>query len=57
MNVNAVVPTVIAPSFVRTKPLSAFTVPSSAKKNAPPVTSESASKSVARVGAPLAFTV
>ena len=57
MNTNAVVPTVTVPSLVITKPLSPFVVPSSTKKNVPPVTSESASKSVARVGAPLALTV
>ena len=39
-NVSDVLPTVIEPSVVRTKPESAFTVPCSIKVNAPDVTSE-----------------
>ena len=57
MNAMFVVPTVIAPSVVIMKPESALAEPSSTKKKAPAVTSESASKSVALVGAPEAFTV
>ena len=40
-----VVPSVGVPFVVRTKPLSAFAVPSSTKVNAPPVSSEAASAS------------
>ena len=44
-------PTVIDPSVVSTKPESAFTVPSSTKVNNPEVTSAFASASVALVSA------
>ena len=57
LNVNAVVPNVILPLLVNTNPALAFVVPFSTKVKAPPVTSVFASKSVALVGAPLAFTV
>ena len=44
-------------SVVNTKPLSPFVVPSSTKKKAPAVTSESASKSAALAGvAPATYT-
>ena len=56
-NVRAVTPIVTVPLFVITKPASALTVPSSTNVKAPVPTSASASKSPARVGAPLAFTV
>ena len=57
VNAIEVDPTVIAPSVVSTKPESAFCVPASTNTKAPAVTSAVESKSVARVGAPLAFTV
>ncbi|OUU18412.1 MAG: hypothetical protein CBC05_02470 [Crocinitomicaceae bacterium TMED45] len=57
VNAKFVVPTVIAPLVDNTKPLSAFTVPSSTNAKAPEVTSASESKSVALVGAPDALTV
>ena len=57
VKVRSVVPTVISSLVVNVKPLSPFTVPSSTKKKAPAVTSESASKSAALVGAPEALTV
>ena len=56
-NVSGVLPTVTAPGCTSTQPVSSLTVPSSTKVKAPPSTSASASKSVARVGVPLAFTV
>ena len=56
VNANEVVPRVIEPFVVHTKPLSALAVPSSMKQKAP-LTSSLALKSVALVGAPEAFTV
>ena len=56
INVREVTPIDIVPVFVQTNPLFALVVPSSTKKKAP-LTSVLASKSVALVGAPLAFTV
>ena len=44
-------PTVIEPSVVSTKPLSAFAVPCSTNTNSPEVTSAEESASVARVRA------
>ena len=57
VNAIAVEPGVIEPFVVTTNPLSELVVPSSTNTNAPAETSAALSKSVALVGAPLAFTV
>ena len=55
-NANEVVPRVMAPFVVHTKPTSALVVPSSTNTKAP-LTSPLALKSAALVGAPVALTV
>ena len=57
VNDKSVVPNVIVSLVVNTNPLSALVVPSSTNINIPAVTSEEIFASLARVGAPLAFTV
>ena len=57
VNDKSVVSNVIVSLVVNTKPLSPLIVPSSTNINIPAVTSEEIFASLARVGAPLAFTV